>query len=87
MTNRRDFLRKLATVGATLGLSPLAINRMLGAEELLGENPDNISSNGNGIPGGNPGEDPEKKPGNGLKNSTFPATMVSTWNHGNHCEC
>ena len=82
MTNRRDFLRKLATVGATLGLSPLAINRMLGAEELLGENPDNNSSNGNGIPGGNPGEYPEKKPGNGLKNSTVPATMVSTWNHG-----
>ena len=34
MSNRRDFLRKLAAVGATMGLSPLAINRMIGAEKL-----------------------------------------------------
>ena len=33
MTNRREFLAKLATLGGALGLSPLAIGRMLSAEE------------------------------------------------------
>ena len=33
MTDRRDFLRKLAALGGALGLSPFAISRMVGAEE------------------------------------------------------
>ncbi len=33
MTNRRDFLGKLAALGGALGLSPFAISRMIGAEE------------------------------------------------------
>lgn len=33
MTNRREFLGKLAALGGALGLSPLAINRMIGAED------------------------------------------------------
>ena len=33
MTNRREFLGKLAALGGALGLSPFAINRMIGAEE------------------------------------------------------
>ena len=32
MTNRRDFLGKLAALGGVLGLSTFAINRMIGAE-------------------------------------------------------
>ena len=49
MSNRLDFLRQLAAVGATMGLSPFAINRMMGAEEVkfnANYNKDNCSENG-----------------------------------------
>ena len=49
MSNRRDFLRKLAAVGATLGLSPFAINRMIGSDEVKFNTKhykDNTSENG-----------------------------------------
>ena len=34
MSDRRNFLKKLAIVGGTMGLSPFAINRMIGAEKI-----------------------------------------------------
>jgi N4-(beta-N-acetylglucosaminyl)-L-asparaginase len=41
-SNRREFIGRLATIGGVLGLSPFAINRMLGSEILEAEGIDKL---------------------------------------------
>lgn len=74
-TDRRDFLRKLAAFGGLIGLGPIAINRMIGAEVTEGSG----KKDGNEILKARSREEVEIN--SGVVSAATP-TMVSTWNHG-----